>query len=227
MSKRKTINDLKVEKMRFQYCLPIFRKCLSWTIEDMAKKIAVTKPTISYFDKVEGDGFKRPITYIQYFALRSMIENEISKKQFPLLAKAYSDLMDVDDNDEIWTGKYINWLQAADTFSPLKSGTTKKAKKVSDVLLGGIIGSSTGAAAAASATTTAGALAGLSATAVLSPMIAPVAIGGLIVGGAMTFLIKDKEKIEKIDYKKVLKDASSWKTDFFDIIAESNDLSNE
>lgn len=69
------------EVLRLQQHLPLFRTCAGWTAKDLADMLEVSRQTISAWENYDvmrpGKGVR--MTAIQYYAIRKLLEDEISK----------------------------------------------------------------------------------------------------------------------------------------------------
>ena len=69
------------EPERMQKYLPLFRACAGWTSQDLARRLEVSRQTISAWENYDA---RRPnkgvrMTAMQYLAVRKLLDDEISR----------------------------------------------------------------------------------------------------------------------------------------------------
>lgn len=115
MPKRVSHSNEKIK--RLQANLSSLRNIANWTAEDLAKRIGVTKQTISNLET--SDGKTNQMNPTQYLAIRSVIDNEIISSENPVLREAMNYLFSpeynitTDSNDKIVKDLKIAQLGAA------------------------------------------------------------------------------------------------------------------
>ncbi|MGT2924139.1 helix-turn-helix transcriptional regulator [Streptococcus caviae] len=91
---------------RLQANLSSLRNIANWTAEDLARRIGVTKQTISNLET--SDGKTNQINPTQYLAIRSVIDNEIISSENPILREAMNHLFSQEHGAESETKDRIS-----------------------------------------------------------------------------------------------------------------------
>ncbi|MGT2751388.1 helix-turn-helix transcriptional regulator [Streptococcus orisasini] len=97
MPKRLSHSNQKIKQLQLN--LSSLRNIANWTAEDLAKRIGVTKQTISNLETSNGNA--NIMNPTQYLAIRSVIDNEIIVSENPILREAMNYLFSQEHNGNL------------------------------------------------------------------------------------------------------------------------------